>query len=278
VSDSSFVWLDGELVPDSQAGISPFDHGLLVGDGVFETCKVIGGQAFALSRHIDRLDRSAAGLGLELPGHVQLRRAVAATIDANGGDAVGRLRIVATSGPGPLGSARGDTLPTVVILTSAPADWPDDAKVVVAPWPRNERGATAGLKTTSYAENVIALRYANERDASEAILPNLAGNVCEGTGTNVFVGLDGRLVTPPLSSGCLAGVTRELLLEFDVAEEADVPVGSLVAGSEMFLTSSTREVQPVSHIDGRALANCPGPLTQRAIDAFVSLVRDNLDP
>jgi branched-chain amino acid aminotransferase len=272
------VWLDGELLREDQAGISPFDHGLLVGDGVFETCRVIGGQAFALRRHLERLERSAVGLGLELPGQLQLRRAVAATIDANGGEAVGRLRIVATSGPGPLGSSRGDTLPTVVVLTSAAADWPETARVVVAPWPRNERAATAGLKTTSYAENVIALRYATERDASEAILLNLAGNVCEGTGTNVFAGIDGRLVTPPLSSGCLAGVTRELLLELGVADEADIPSSALSAASEAFLTSSTREVQPVSDIDGRPLPACPGPLTERAAEAFIALVRDNLDP
>jgi branched-chain amino acid aminotransferase len=278
VTQKSTVWLDGELVPEVEAGISPFDHGLLVGDGIFETCKVIGGQAFALTRHLQRLDRSAAGLGLDLPGHVQLRRAVAATIDANGGESVGRVRIVVTSGPGPLGSARGDTLPTVVILASAPADWPDKGQVVVVPWPRNERSATAGLKTTSYAENVIALRYATERGATEAVFPNLAGNLCEGTGTNVFVGLGGRLVTPPLSSGCLAGVTRELLLELDLAEEGDVPIGSLPDASELFLTSSTREVQPVSHVDSRALAACPGPRTERASAALADLVQANLDP
>jgi branched-chain amino acid aminotransferase len=275
---TTIVWLNGELVPEPEAGISPFDHGLLVGDGVFETCKVIGGQAFALTRHLQRLDRSAAGLGLELPGHVQLRRAVAAAIDANGGETVGRLRIVVTSGTGPLASGRGETLPTVVILTSTTAEWPADARVVIAPWPRNERAATTGLKTTSYAENVIALRYANERDGSEALLANLAGNLCEGTGTNVFVGFGDRLVTPPLSSGCLAGVTRELLLELDLAEEADVAIGSVPDASEVFLTSSTREVQPVSHVDGRALPTCPGPQTVRASEAFADLIATNLDP
>jgi branched-chain amino acid aminotransferase len=278
VSTDRVIWLNGELVDEPEAGISPFDHGLLVGDGVFETCMVIGGQAFALSRHLDRLDRSAKGLGLELPGHVQLRRAVAATIDANGGEAVGRVRIVVTSGPGPLASARGDTVPTVVILASAPADWPEYGQVVVVPWPKNERGATAGVKTTSYAENVIALNYAHERGGSEAMFANLAGNLCEGTGTNVFVGVGGRVVTPPLSSGCLAGVTRELLLELGVAEEADIPIDQLAAAAEMFLTSSTREVQPVSHVDGRRLDACPGPFTARAMTDFTALLHDNLDP
>jgi branched-chain amino acid aminotransferase len=278
VSSDRVVWLDGDLVPEAEAGISPFDHGLLVGDGVFETCMVIGGQAFALSRHLDRLDRSAKGLGLELPGHLQLRRAVAATIDANGAEAVGRLRIVVTGGPGSLATARDSTLPTVVMLTAPKASWPDVAQVVVAPWPRNERGAAAGLKTISYAENVIAMNYAAERGASEALFANLAGNLCEGTGSNVFAGVGGRLVTPPLSAGCLAGVTRELLLELGVAEEADLAIGELPAVSEMFLSSSTREVQPISHVDERPLSAWPGPLTTRAVEAFAALARDNLDP
>src|SRR4029453_16325426 len=114
----------------------------------------------------------------------------------------------------PLGSARGDAKDgTVTVLTGPPAAWEESAAVAIAPWPRNERGATAGLKTTSYAENAIALAWAVERGASEAIFANTTGALCEGTGSNVFVSFDGRLVTPPLSAGCLAGVTRELLLE-----------------------------------------------------------------
>jgi branched-chain amino acid aminotransferase len=272
------VWINGELLPESEASISPFDHGFLVGDGVFETCKVIGGQAFALRRHLERLARSAEGLGLELPGSIQLHRAVAATIAENGDDAVGRLRIIVTGGPGPLGSSRGGGLPTVVIL-AAPADpWPDAAPVVTVPWPRNDRGATAGLKTTSYAENVVALAYAKERGGDEALFPNTAGNLCEGTGSNVFVGLGSRLLTPPLSAGCLAGITRELLLELGVAEEADIPMADLVGVDEAFVASSTREIQPVSRIDGRDLADFPGPMTQAAMKAFADLVARELDP
>ena len=93
------------------------------------------------------------------------------------------------------------------------APWPAVTEVVVVPWPRNEHGALVGLKTVSYGENVVALAFAADRGAGEALFGNLAGNLCEGTGTNVFVGLAGRLVTPPLSSGCLPGVTRDLLLE-----------------------------------------------------------------
>jgi branched-chain amino acid aminotransferase len=272
------VWINGELLPESAAGISPFDHGFLVGDGVFETCKVIGGRAFALSRHVERLRRSAEGLDLELPGLVQLHRAVVATIAENGEDVVGRLRITVTGGPGPLGSSRGGGPPTVVIVAMPAEPWPDTTRVVTVPWPRNERGATAGLKTTSYAENVVALAYANERGGGEALFPNTRGELCEGTGTNVFVGLGGRLVTPPLSSGCLAGITRELLLELGVAEEADVSMAALAEVEEAFVASSTREVQPVSRIDDRDLPACPGRLTTAAAAAFADLVARDLDP
>ena len=109
-----------------------------------------------------------------------------------------------------------------------------------------------GVKTISYGENVVALAYARERGAGEAIFANLAGNLCEGTGTNVFLAVGGRLVTPPLSSGCLAGVTRDLLLELLDVVEDDLPLSALASADEAFLSSSTREVQPISAVDGQA--------------------------
>lgn len=145
------------------------------------------------------------------------------------------------------------------------------AFVVVVPWPRNECSALAGAKTISYAENVVALAWAEARGADEALFLNLAGNLCEGTGSNVFVALDGRLLTPPLSAGCLAGVTRALLLETFEAEEADVPSASLGDVSEAFLTSTARGIQPISILDGRSFGDLPGPLTESAGAAFEKL-------
>jgi branched-chain amino acid aminotransferase len=150
--------------------------------------------------------------------------------------------------------------------------------VAVAPWPRNERGALAGLKTVSYAENVVALRFARERGAEEAIFGNLGERLCEGTGTNVFVGAGGRMLTPPLSAGCLAGVTRELLLELGVVSEEDLPLSALAQATEAFLTSSTRDVQAIATVDGEALPAAPGPLTKAAAEAFRDLQERDLDP
>jgi branched-chain amino acid aminotransferase len=278
VPDSRAVWLDGRLLPAADAHLSPFDHGLLVGDGVFETTKVVDGVAFAVRRHLARLRRSAGGLGIEVPySDEELRAAIDAVVIANG-PGTGRLRTTVTGGPGPLGSDRGGVLPTVVIAASPPTVWADMTTVVTVPWPRNERSAVAGLKTVSYAENVVALQHAHERGATEAIFANTQGRLCEGTGSNVFLVTGGRLITPTLASGCLAGITRELVLEVSDAEEADVDLDVLGTADEAFLTSSTRDVQPISHVDGRALGTCPGPRTQAAAVALADLAARTLDP
>lgn len=272
------VWIDGHLRDASEATVSPFDHGLTVGDGVFETMKIVDGVAFALRRHLARLRRSAAGLGLEVPlDDAELRDAVAATIAANGLSS-GRVRITVTGGVGPLGSDRGGADASVIVAASPQAPWPPSASVVTVPWRRNEHSAVAGLKTTSYADNVVALRAARARGADEALFANTAGNLCEGTGTNVFLGLEGRLVTPPLSSGCLAGIVRELLVEAMRIDEVDVPLDRLQDADEAFLTSSTREIQPIATIDDRPLPHCPGPLTRKAMEVFASIRARSLDP
>lgn len=273
----SRVWIDGVLCDESAARVSPFDHGLLTGDGVFETLKVYDGTPFAARRHLERLDASCKGLGLPPADHGVLREAMAAVIEANGFQS-GRIRITLTGGVSPLGSERGDGGTLIIVAGGALSPWPDSTDVSVVPWPRNERGALAGLKTTSYGENVVALAYAKERGAGEAIFGNTVGNLCEGTGTNVFVGIGGRLITPPLSSGCLAGVTRALVLEVTNAVEEDLPLSALADADEAFLSSTTREVQPIRAVDGRALPSVPGPLTSAASEAFNSLVARDLDP
>ena len=266
------------LVPLAEAAVSPLDHGVTVGDGVFETIQILRGGPFAARRHLARLRRSAAGLGLgPLPDDEALRQAMAAVIDANGVDA-GRLRLTVTGGVSPLGSDRGDAGPSVLIATAALPAWEASTAVVTVPWRRNEHGAVAGLKTTSYAENVVALAYAHDRNGSEAIFANTAGELCEGTGSNLFLEHDGRLCTPVLASGCLAGITRELVCEVVPVEEVTLPLAALADAAEAFLTSSTRDVQAIRLVDGVALPRCPGPLTKEAADALAALMARDLDP
>jgi len=284
--DPPVVWVDGSLSVHGGAVVDALDHGMTTGDGVFETCRVTGGAAFALTRHLARLARSAAGLGLPRPDEDRVREAVDAVLAARPLTR-GRLRITWTSGPGPLGSERhgGSTL---VVAASAAAQPASSPSVVVVPWTRNERAATAGLKTTSYAENVVALRRALAAGAGEALLANTRGELCEGTGSNVVVQLrDGRgrpereLVTPPLSSGCLAGVTRALLLEWAAQEglpvvERTVPVEALADAAAVLLTSSLRDVQVQTAVDGRPLET--GGLPARAAELFARHAGEDLDP
>lgn len=257
------VWINGETLPDATAPAVPVtDHGLTVGDAVFEAVKVVEGRPFAFQRHLDRLERSAAGLGLVGLEIDEVRRGVAAVLE---GDpiALGRLRITVTGGNAPLGSGRGTEPPTLIVVASPMAPAAETTSVITVPWPRNERGALAGLKTTSYAENVVALTAAQQQGATEAIFANLAGHLCEGTGTNVFYVVDGELRTPSLASGCLAGVTRDLVLEWFGGREVDEPIEVAAGADEIFLVSTTRDVQGVHRWDDRELP-APGEVTRAA--------------
>jgi branched-chain amino acid aminotransferase len=272
------VWINGELRAPGDARVAVFDHGILVGDGVFETIKAVRGQAFALTRHLDRLAVSAAGLGLPEPDLDAIRQGTLDLLKAAPAWELGRIRITFTSGVGPLGSDRGSDGPTAIVAAASQTPFPPTGDVSVVPWPRNERGALSGLKTTSYGDNAKALEYAHERGGAEAIFGNLAGNLCEGTGSNVFLARGGRLITPPLSSGCLAGITRALVLEWSGGDEADVPLTEFAAADEAFLTSTTRDVQPIRAVDGVILPTAPGPITRKAIEVFAERSAADIDP
>ncbi|MEV4613644.1 aminodeoxychorismate lyase [Kitasatospora sp. NPDC049258] len=270
------IWVNGSLADGERAALSVLDHGLTVGDGVFETVKAVDGRAFALTRHLDRLTRSARGLGLPDPDHEEVREACEQVLRANPMP-LGRLRITYTGGTCPLGSERGDQPPSLVAALGAAKPRPDTTAVVTVPWRRNEHSAVAGLKTTSYAENVVALAAAHRAGASEALFANTAGLLCEGTGSNVFLVVDGQLVTPTLASGCLAGITRQLTVDWTGAQERDLPFEALLAAEEVFLTSTLRDVQAVVRIDDRELPG-PGPVTLKAMAQFAERSADDLDP
>ena len=275
------VWVNGRVVDADEATVSVFDHGLTVGDGVFETAKVVGGVPFALTRHLDRLASSAAGLALPVPDEAAVRAAVDETLAANAEhlDGTLRLRITLTGGTSPLGSDRGDAGTTLVVALAPATRWAASAKVVVVPWVRNERAPSTGVKTTSYADNVVALAHAKAAGGSEAVFANTVGDLCEGTGTNVFVVRDGVVSTPPLSSGCLAGVTRALLLEWADVVEEDLPIGVLTGADEVFVTSSTRDVQAVHAVGDHAVpGGAPGPVTARLAEVFAQRSAADVDP
>ena len=289
IAAAGVSWVDGRLLASGEAALRADDHAIVVGDGVFETTKVVDGVPFALNRHLRRLVRSASGLGLDEPSEGLIRTAIDDVLTAD--PAAGLLRITWSSGPGPLGSGRGGGPGTLVVSTSGGNVWPNAEQVHLVPWTRNEHGALTGLKTTSYAENVLALATARRAGGTEALFRNTVGMLCEGTGTNLFLVVDGRLVTPPLSSGCLAGVTRELVLELVGCEPLATPLGDvevrdvdpdeLLTADEAFLTSATRNVSAISAVTGEVEATfdpAPGPVTARVAAAFDHLEAHTPNP
>ena len=277
------LWWNDQLLPLDQIRLNPMDHGFLVGDGVFETLLARHGKSYAVTRHWQRLDRSCAAMKLETPTLDQLRHAIDEVLRANAvTDA--RIRVTVTSGPGPAGSDRGGQGQTLCITATPAKDWPVTEQLEISPWPKFSAGAMTGVKSTSYAENVLALAHAKQTGGGECLFANEKGELCEGTGSNIFLVRQGRLETPPLTSGCLAGVTRALVLEtaarlgIETAEPVH-PISILTPEQvdEVFVTSTTRDVHPVSRI-GSQHWPAPGPVTTRLREAFLEWQAAESDP
>ncbi len=266
--------VNGQIVDPESSSISALDHSIIVGDGVFETVQVVNGIPFALNRHLRRLKSSCEGLSLALPNEELVWSSLNSVLETD--PHAGLIRITWSSGPGSLSSNRGNGPGTLIVASQPAKQWPDSEAVHVCPWARNEHSALVGLKTTSYAENVLALKAAQEQNCSEALFLNTAGFLCEGTGSNVFVVIEDTLITPPLSSGCLAGITREIILELIDVVERDVHPTDFALISEAFLSSSTRDVIPISQIDDLALPNIPGLITSEVATSFASFKRVEL--
>lgn len=271
------IWVNGRLYDDPARAMLPAtDAGVVVGNGIFESMRVTEAGVFAITRHLDRLTRSARALGLPDPDHAFVREGIAAVVDGRSYP-FGKVRITYTGGPGPLGS-QAPYGPASLVVAADAAKAPTEATdVVTAPWTRNEHGALVGVKSTSYAENVRALAYATERGATEAILVNTAGNMCEGTGSNIFFVFGSEVATPPLAAGPLAGITRQLLLEWAPIAEADVRAEDAAQADEVFLASSVRNVQAVRAWDG-VVREAPGPHTALIAKIFAARASETIDP
>jgi branched-chain amino acid aminotransferase len=281
MSTTMRVWVNGDLVDPAGPSVSALDHSVTVGDGVFETAKIDAGAPFALTRHHRRLERSAAGLGLPPLDLPFLDKGIAAVLDGPEID-FGRLRYSVTGGIGPLGSDRADASLTYIVLAGPQSRPPTSGALTVVPWTRNERSAVAGLKTTSYAENVVALARAKEAGAVEAVFANTRGELCECTGSNIFVVVDGVVLTPPAGSGLLLGITRELVIEWGRAagvevREENLPLEILQTADEVFITSSTKDVLPIHRVDARELST-ERPVTTELQALFRSNAERDADP
>jgi branched-chain amino acid aminotransferase len=250
--------IDGNSRPLEAATISVADDGLLRGDGVYEVLRVYAGSPFAVDEHLDRMSRSAAGL--RLPLDVDAARHDILQLAAVAGNTDALIRLVKTRGGR-----------RIALLESVPV-FP--ASVSLATLPYCPTGLLDGLKTISYAANSLATRLANERAADQALLVTPQGWVLEGPNFAAFFVFADRdtLVTPPLDEGILDSITRRHLMALVPAEEHRIHVDEFVSLREMFVSSTIREVLPVSAIDGMTLPACPGPRTSDTQRAFAAQI------
>jgi branched-chain amino acid aminotransferase len=244
--------VDGAISPAAAAAIPITDEGLLRGDGVFEVARVYGGRLYAWEEHVERMARSAANLRLDVDLDA-LGTEVAALMErAAGFD--GQLRVLATRG--------GRRIAVLEEVRAHPAT------VRLATVECVPTRILDQIKSLSYAANMLASRLAAEQDADEALLVTAHGRVLEAPTSSFFYVLGGTLFTPPLEDHILDSITRRHVMEETGAQERITSTDDLRVLQEAFLASTTREVQPVASIDGRALPAAPGETTRRAADAF----------
>ena len=278
------ISLNGELISANEACVSPFDLGLTVGLGVFETMAAYDGKVFAYDLHHARLLKSAEVFALPVPERSVITAAITEVIDANHyHQGRYRIRVTLTGGVNQLGGGReqGDVMVTAQAADSASGG--DSAKLAWVPFVINERAATAGVKSTSYADHVLAYRHALNAGADEALMLNSQGHLAEGSMSNVFVVKDGVVQTPSLASGCLPGVTRQLVIA--LCADLDLPVKECQLGvqdidraDEIFLTSSLREIQAAVLLgpEARATEAVTGDVTGRLAEAYAEMIRKEL--
>ena len=278
-----WVHCGGALVRADEARVSPLDAGFLYGDGIYETMRTYGGRVFALPRHLARLARSAARVGLALPDRARIAGAIEETVRANAHDDAA-VRVTITRGRLAkrldLSSAGA---PTLVVTADALDPAGDEVRrrgvrVVYSRYARWSGFPLAGAKTTNYQISLLARNEAREAGAAEVLLADETGAIVEAAAANVFAVENGRLVTPPLSSGILGGVTRDVVLEIAAAtgravtEERLAP-GRLEAADEVFLTGTTIQVTPVTRIGERLVASGrPGPVTTGVLQGYLEIV------
>ena len=269
------IWCNGQWLDFREFASSPMDRGTLHGLGLFETLLALDGSPVFAGRHLARLQQACDRLGWPLSFSDFHDTAVELLARNNLTAGRARIRLAVTAGSGPVhdltpGSDR------LVWMTALPVgESSDSLTACLSPWPRNERSPLAGMKCASYAENLIALDYARRQGFGETIFPNTAGHLCEAATANLFVVLDGALLTPPLVSGCLPGITREVVIELarDLGmpcEERDLLPGELPRAEEVFLTSSIRGVTRLSRFeDHRYAAGRTTQVLQQALQAAI---------
>ncbi|KEO82480.1 branched-chain-amino-acid transaminase [Tumebacillus flagellatus] len=277
----SLIYLDGEFVPKSKAVVSVFDHGFLYGDGIFEGIRCYSGNVFCLHEHIVRLYESAKSILLNIPlNPEEMSAAVVETLQVNRmSDAY--IRLIVSRGVGNLGLDPSSCAKPTVIIIAEPLNlfsaelYEAGLKIVTVPTRRNIPDAlNPKIKSLNYLNNILVKMEAARAGCAEALMLNQDGYVCEGSGDNVFLVKNGKIVTPPTYLGALEGITRNLVIELCAelgipCEEKPFTRHDVYVADEVFLTGTAAEMIPVIEVDGRQIGKGqPGELTRRLTEAF----------
>jgi len=282
--ETSMCWLNGEIMPTSQARIPVMDHAILYGDGVFEGIRFYNGCAFRLQAHLERLQDSATAIQLALPCNLNAMTKAVEELVAACGFRDGYLRLVVTRGEGPMGldpapCREGNMfiIATQLSLVSAEKRRQGIRAIIAATRRLTPDGLDPRIKSLNYINHILARIEANNAQAEEAILLNGSGNVAEGTADNVFIVKKGVLLTPPVTDGALDGITRGIIIDLAKAlavacQEKTIAPYDLYTADECFLTGTGAELIPVGEVNGRALRQCPGPLYTRLQQQYAELI------
>lgn len=285
------IYIDGQLLPASQAKVSVFDHGLLYGDGIFEGIRFYNGRVFRLEQHIRRLYDCARAILLKIPlTPEEMIAATCATVQANG-LRDGYIRLVITRGVGPMGlSPFKCPTPSVIIIADAISLYSEESyrtgltMATVATRRPSHDILSPQVKSLNYLNNIMAKVEALQAGAEEGLMLNDVGLVAECTGDNIFIVRDGAISTPPLTAGALDGITRGTV--FDIAQELGIPIRErdfsrhdVFIADECFLTGTAAEVIAAVKLDGREIASGkPGAITQQIIARFRELTQTTGTP
>jgi branched-chain amino acid aminotransferase len=281
------VYLNGDLIPGSQAMLSPFNFGFLYGYGLFETMRSYSGSIFKLDRHLARLHNSAQTLGIvnKLKAY-DLEKACNGVLRANNlTDA--RIRLTVTLGEGDI-IPNPDTASRITVFIAARKMVPPSTETyeqgysaIISKYRRNSRSPLSNIKSTSYLENFLARKEATAAGVDEVVLLNETGFLAEGSRTNIFLVNKKLLITPSIESGILPGITREAVLELAkstgiTTAVKQVELDELLTAGEAFFTSSALEIMPLTILDNKPIGKGrPGPVTRQLMSGYRRLVTDN---
>lgn len=286
------IYLNGQLVPENEAKVSVFDHGLLYGDGVFEGIRTYNGRVFMLDEHIERLYRSARAIALDIPmTPAEMACAVVETCAANA-TRNGYVRLIVTRGVGTLGlNPYLCKTPQVIVIAAniqlyPPELYQEGMAIITAGTVRNHSEAVNPcIKSLNYLNNVLAKIEAINAGVMEAVMLNPQGFVAEATGDNIFVVRGNQLLTPPSWAGTLEGITRNVVMQLARDEfkmdvrESMLTRYDLYTADELFLTGTAAEVIGVTAVDKRNIGDGrPGPWTRRLAQAFHALAASSGTP